>query len=108
GTISYNLEGKPIPAENNPRRVFDRLFRGDTSSLTEKRKQLQKRVKLVDAVLESAKALHQRLGKSDIEKMDQYMTSLNEIEERLTASEKWIDIPLKPQDYGHLNLDATS
>ena len=33
GTISYNLEGKPIPAENNPRRVFDRLFRGDRSSL---------------------------------------------------------------------------
>ena len=29
GTISYNLEGRPIPAENNPRRVFDRLFRGD-------------------------------------------------------------------------------
>ena len=29
GTISYNLEGKPIPAENNPRRIFDRLFRAD-------------------------------------------------------------------------------
>jgi hypothetical protein len=108
GTISYNLEGKPIPAENNPRRVFDRLFRGDTTSLASQREQLQKRVKLVDAVLESAKALQQRLGKSDSEKMDQYMTSLNEIEERLTASEKWIDIPLKPQDYGHLNLDVTS
>ena len=33
GTISYNLEGRPIPAENNPRRVFDRLFRGDRTSL---------------------------------------------------------------------------
>ena len=33
GTISYNLEGRPIPAENNPRRVFDRLFRGDRASL---------------------------------------------------------------------------
>ena len=29
GTISYSLEGRPIPAENNPRRIFDRLFRGD-------------------------------------------------------------------------------
>jgi hypothetical protein len=108
GTISYNVEGKPIPAENNPRRVFDRLFRGDTASLTSQREQLKKRVKLVDAVLESAKALHQRLGKSDSEKMDQYMTSLNEIEERLAASEKWIEVPLKPQDYTHLNLDANS
>jgi hypothetical protein len=48
------------------------------------------------------------LGKSDRERMDQYMTSLNELESRLIASEKWIDIPLKKQDYSHLNLDATS
>jgi hypothetical protein len=108
GTISYNLEGKPIPAENNPRRVFDRLFRGDTASLASQREQLKRRIKLVDAVLESARALHQRLGKSDSEKMDQYMTSLNEIEERLAASEKWIDVPLKAQDYSHLNLEANS
>jgi Protein of unknown function (DUF1552) len=108
GTISYNLEGKPIPAENNPRRVFDRLFRGDQTSLASQREQLQKRIKLVDAVLDSSKKLNQQLGKSDREKMDQYLTSLDEIEARLTASEKWIDIPLKPQDYSHLNLDATN
>lgn len=108
GTISYNLEGKPIPAENNPRRVFDRLFRGDRSSLTAQREQLQRRIKLVDAVLDSAKSLNARLGQSDREKMDQYLTSLDEIEARLTASEKWIDIPLKAQEYSHLNLDANS
>lgn len=108
GTISYNLEGKPIPAENNPRRVFDRLFRGDRSSLAAQREQLQRRIKLVDAVLESSKSLNKQLGQSDREKMDQYLTSLDEIEARLTASEKWIDIPLKTQDYSHLNLDATS
>jgi len=108
GTISYNLEGKPIPAENNPRRVFDRLFRGDKASLASQREQLQRRIKLVDAVLESSKSLNKQLGQSDREKMDQYLTSLNEIEARLVASEKWIDIPLKTQDYSHLNLDATN
>ena len=108
GTISYNLEGKPIPAENNPRRVFDRLFRGDRASLATQREQLQRRIKLVDAVLESSKSLNKQLGQSDREKMDQYLTSLDEIEARLTASEKWIDIPMKTQDYSHLNLDATS
>jgi hypothetical protein len=40
--------------------------------------------------------------------MEQYLTSLDEIEGRLTASEKWIDIPIKTQDYSHLNLDANS
>jgi hypothetical protein len=108
GTISYSLEGKPIPAENNPRRIFDRLFRGDRQSLAAEHEKLQRRIKLVDAVAQSAKALDQQLGKSDRERMDQYMTSLNEVESRLIASEKWIDIPLKKQDYSHLNLDATS
>lgn len=108
GTISYNLEGKPIPAENNPRRVFDRLFRGDRDSMATQREQLQRRIKLVDAVLENARSLNRQLGQSDREKMDQYLTSLDEIESRLTASEKWIDIPLKPQDYSHLNLDITN
>ena len=108
GTISYNLEGKPIPAENNPRRVFDRLFRGDRASLAEQRGQLKRRIRLVDAVLESGRSLNQRLGQSDREKMDQYLTSLNEIESRLVASEKWIDVPLKPQDYSRLDLDITS
>lgn len=108
GTISYSLEGKPIPAENNPRRIFDRLFRGDRESLQSEHEKLQRRIKLVDAVAQSAKSLEQQLGKSDRERMDQYMTSLNEVESRLIASEKWIDIPLKKQDYSHLNLDATS
>lgn len=108
GTISYNAEGKPIPAENNPRRVFDRLFRGDRTSIVSQREQLQRRIRLVDAVLENTRSLNSRLGQSDREKMDQYLASLDEIEGRLIASEKWIDIPLKTQDYGHLNLEATS
>jgi hypothetical protein len=108
GTISYNLEGRPIPAENSPRRVFDRLFRGDRGSLQAEHEKLQRRIKLVDAVANNARSLDQQLGKSDRERMDQYLTSLNEMESRLIASEKWIDIPLKKQDYSHLNLDASS
>lgn len=108
GTISYNLEGKPIPAENNPRRVFDLLFRADRNALNARRDELQRRIKLVDAVLENARSLNRQLGKTDREKMDQYLTSLNEVESRLIESEEWIDTPIKPQDYSHLNLDVTS
>src|SRR5436190_23709522 len=63
GTISYSLEGRPIPAENNPRRIFNRLFRGDRSSLAQEHEKLQRRIKLVDAVAESARSLDQQLGK---------------------------------------------
>lgn len=107
GTISYDVQGRPVPAENNPRRVFDRLFRVDKTSLESQRQRLQSRTKLVDAVLESANSFNRQLGRSDREKMDQYLASLSEIESRLIASEKWIDVPLKNQDYSHLNLDAT-
>ncbi len=108
GTISYSLEGRPIPAENNPRRVFDRLFRMDRQSLAKERDSLKQRIKIVDAVAESAKALNRRLGKSDRERMDQYLTSLDEVESRLIASERWVDIPLKPQDHSHLDLSVTN
>ena len=107
GTISYNLEGRPIPAESSPRRIFDRLFRGDRSSVKSEHENLQRRIKLVDAVVASAKTLDSQLGKNDRERMDQYLTSLNEVESRLIASERWIDIPLKKQDYTHLKLDAS-
>lgn len=108
GTISYNLEGKPISAENRPRQVFDRLFKGDRTSLEQSRRELAHRMKLVDAVLDSARSFNQQLGQSDRQKMDEYLTSLSEIESRLEASEKWIDVPIKEQDYSHLDLDVTN
>lgn len=108
GTISYNLKGNPIPAENNPRRLFDRLFRNNHDSLQKQRAQLKRRIRLTDAVLENSKALNRRLSKSDRDKMQQYLTSLDEVESRLWASQKWIDVPLKRQDYSHLDLDVTN
>ncbi len=107
GTISYNAEGKPIPAENSPRRVFERLFQSSQASLSAQRDLLKKRVRLVDAVLENSRLLNNQLGQSDRERMDQYLTSLNEIESRLIASERWIDIPIRQQDRSHLQLDAS-
>jgi len=105
-TLSYGLDGNPIPAENNPRRIFNRLFRADVGTREAARESLQRRIKLVDAVNASAKALDQSLGATDRARMDQYMTSLNELEGRLAATERWIDVPLKQQDYSRLTLDA--
>ncbi|OUT58575.1 MAG: hypothetical protein CBB71_12700 [Rhodopirellula sp. TMED11] len=107
GTISYNHAGRPIPAENNPRQVFNRLFRADVGALNARRDQLRRQIKLVDAVLESAKSFDKQLGQTDRQTMQQYLASLDEVESRLAASEKWTDIPLKQQDYSHLDLDVS-
>lgn len=108
GTISYALDGRPIPAENSPRRIFDRLFRGEHNASDSQQEDLQRRIKLVDAVKENAKSFNKQLGKSDRDRMDQYLTSLDEVESRLIASERWMNVPLKQQNYAHLELDATS
>lgn len=107
GTISYGLDGRPIPAESNPRLIFNRLFRGDHASADQEHTNLERRLKLVDAVAGNARALDKQLGSSDKARMDQYLTSLNEVETQLISSERWINVPLKKQDYSELNLDAT-
>jgi hypothetical protein len=107
GTISYNQEGKPIPAESHPRRVFDRMFRSNPADADQERKRLHRRMRLVDSVRESATDLKRQLGASDLRRMDQYLTSIQEVESRLEASERWLDVPLPPQDYSQLNLEAT-
>ena len=68
---------------------------------------MDRRVKLVDAVARNARALDQQLGKSDKARMDQYLTSLDEVESQLIASERWINVPLKKQDYSRAESDAT-
>ena len=105
GTIAYNLEGKPIPAENNPRDIFNRLFLSSQDSMEQQRILLKKKMKVVDAVLESSREFNKRLGSADREKMDQYLTSMSELESRFETSEKWIDIPLKKQDHSQLKFD---
>lgn len=106
-TISYDRDGKPIPAENSPRRIFENIFKGNRESLESQRAKLRLHMKLVDAVSENAKILNKKLGRIDSDKMDQYLTSLNEFETRLQTSEKWLDIPHKAQDYSHLDLEAS-
>ena len=108
GTISYDLEGRPVPAMNEPRQIFDRLFRVDSADLRAQRERLQRQAKLVDAVAETARSFQRGLGNADRQRMEEYMTSLDEVESRLIAAEKWADVPLKAQDYSHLDLDVTN
>lgn len=105
GTISYNLQGKPIPAENNPQQIFNRLFLGSSDTVKKQKALLQRKMKLVDAVNENSKSFNKQLGKTDKETLSQYLTSLNELENRIKSNERWTGIPLKKQDYSRLDFD---
>ncbi len=106
-TVSFNREGEAIPAESNPRQIFERLFQADKSGNTEsQRRQLQHDKRLVDLVLESSKDLRRRLGKNDQEKLAEYLNSVQEIERRIERTEAWLETPRPHVDPNSIKLAA--
>ena len=88
--ISWRNESTPMTREINPRLVFERLFSNAVSkevSESQKRRELYKK-SILDFVLEDAKALQSKVGGSDRQKLDEYLTSVREIEQRVVETEK--------------------
>jgi hypothetical protein len=106
-TLSFDRNGTPIPAENSPRRVFDRLFVPDTAAdreATLKRYAMQ--MSILDSVRDEAKRLANRVGKADKEKLAQYYHSIRETEQRVERMTQWIDIPKPVVDDKDLQLSS--
>ncbi len=95
-TLSWRNATTPLPPEVNPKLVFNRLFadRPDDPR-TIARNQL--RASILDSVLEDARDLDQKLGGSDRQKLDQYLTSVREIEQRINRAESLPPVQL-PDD----------
>ena len=104
-TLSFDPGGNPIPSEHRQRDIFERYFAqsgGATSK--DRRRSLKRGQKIVDLVLQDSKRVSRRLSGHDKAKMDEYLTSLNGVEQQLQRNEKWLDIPLGDFDASHLNL----
>ncbi|PAW82919.1 MAG: hypothetical protein B9S33_14400 [Pedosphaera sp. Tous-C6FEB] len=111
----FNLAWKgpatPMPPEANPKQVFERLFGNGTSNeegaARQKRDQYNKSI--LDFVLEDANALKRQLGATDRRKLDEYMTAVRELEERIAQAEKFkmqnvapvLRKDFLPQDYSY-------
>jgi Protein of unknown function (DUF1552) len=83
-TISWRNETTPLPMENRPRAIFERLFgeAGATGKESRALRILENR-SILDAVSESAKRLQKRLGRTDRGKIDQYLDSVRDVERRI-------------------------
>ena len=81
-TISWQSSTSPLPMENNPQVVFERLF-GDGSSEEKRRSRRQQSQSLLDSVLEQVQSLEKELPPTDRTRLDQYMTDFREIERRI-------------------------
>ncbi len=108
-TLAFSRNAVPIPAEDNPRAVFERLFVEDSGATKKSRTQrFQEDRSILDLVTNQAKDLNRKLGTRDQRKLDEYLTSVREVERRVARLEGWVDVP-KPQvdpDQEGLNLNS--
>ena len=107
--ISWSSETTPMTAETNPRLMFERLF--GTGSPGERWANLQRRRteqrSILDFVMEDARAMQNRMGGGDKQKLEQYLGGVREIESRIEKAERFgkvndpaMDTPIGiPQDH---------
>lgn len=96
-TLSFDVRGTPLPAENSPRRLFERLFVPESASDRQATlRRYAERKSILDSVRGEADTLQKKLGQNDRRKVDEYLNSVRETEQRVSRMEAWVDIP-KPK-----------
>jgi hypothetical protein len=97
-TISFSTPSTPLPMEHNPRKLFQRLFgQGDTPE--ERALLTRENQSLLDLVTREAGTLRKTLGVRDQQLLDDYLTSVREIERRIDR--------LQHSEAGSIELPAT-
>ena len=86
-TLAWRNPTTPLPTEVEPKLIFDRLF-SDNPNDPERLKRGRLRASVLDAVLDDAHSLEKTLGGADRQKLDQYLSSVRDLEERIHRSEK--------------------
>lgn len=102
-TQSFNREGRPIPAMNRPKQIFDMLFVTSNKDAAEK---LARSKSALDLLIDNTRTLGRQLSGHDRETLKQYLDAVRDTEVKLTKAQRWIDTPIPDVDTSHLHLDA--
>jgi hypothetical protein len=105
-TISWRNETTPLPMENRPRAIFERLF-GDAGSTDPKLRmeRTEENRSILDAVAEDVSRLRGQLGRTDRGKIDQYLEAVRDVERRIQLAEAQ-GAPKLPQLGGPIGIPA--
>jgi hypothetical protein len=96
-TLSWSKNHTPITPENRPEVLFEKLFGSeDNNTLAAAKRAMAQRASLLDSIKEQARALQRQVGTADRARLDQYFTSIRDLEERIKVEGEWIDRP-KPK-----------
>jgi hypothetical protein len=102
-TQSFNHEGRPIPAMNRPKEIFDMLF---VTSGKDAAARLARSKSALDLLIENTRSLSRELSIRDQETLRQYLDAVRDTELKLVKAQKWIDTPIPQVDTQNLHLDA--
>jgi hypothetical protein len=96
-TLSWSKNHTPITPENRPEVLFEKLFGSeDNKTLAAAKEAMAQRASLLDSIRDQAARLQRRVGAADRDRLDQYLTSIRDLEERIKVEGEWIDRP-KPK-----------
>jgi hypothetical protein len=113
GLLSVSRDGVFIPPDLSPAAVYRRLFTPDTAEESaEQIREIGRRISTLDFVNDKAQRLSRRLGAEDRARLDQYLTSVRELEQRLEQHRIWQQRPkphvsnAAPQDIADITQDV--
>ncbi len=100
-SMSWNASGVELPAETSPTKLFKSLFtRGSDQEVAAEMRELKRGRSILDTLIVPASRMQGQISHQDREKLDQYMTSVRELEQRLVQSEEWVNRPKPSVDRG--------
>ncbi len=90
--LSWTRSGVRVPPITSPGELFERLFANDSPARQRQRGEENKLQKsILDAVNDEAKGLARKVNREDREKLDEYFTSIRDVEKRLELRSQWTD-----------------
>ena len=92
--LSWTRSGVRVPPITSPAELFDRLFASDSPK--RRREMVEEnglQGSILDAINEEAKGLAKKVNLEDQEKLDEYFTSIRDVEKRLELRRQWTDQP---------------
>ncbi|MDI1312041.1 DUF1552 domain-containing protein [Prosthecobacter sp.] len=92
--IAWTKSGVRVPPVTNPSQLFEKLFVSDSKERQTRRVQEnQVQASILDSVMDEASRLSKRVNKEDKDKLDEYLTSVRDVEKRLELRQRWVAQP---------------
>jgi hypothetical protein len=95
--LAWTKSGVRVPPITNPAELFEKLFVGDSAERQVRRRQENHvQASILDSIREEANHLSRQVNQEDKDKLDEYLTSVRDVEKRLELRQRWTSQP-KPQ-----------